>query len=172
MDTINPIILEDCFIFPANSQIDFSYYSNAPTNFGFASEFTCSNPFLCKTGTTSFTSIQNNYTQIFSNFSFTLYFTSTIITPDGRLKDQLFSVSSSQWNTPLTVTAQAGAELEITNITIDDTVLPWKDIKTLTTTSFAGNLAGSSIASTSIFSTPPRAYFFNSNFQNQSYRFY
>lgn len=36
-NTINPITLEDCFIFPANSQIDFSYYSNTASTFGFTS---------------------------------------------------------------------------------------------------------------------------------------
>lgn len=42
----------------------------------------------------------------------------------------------------------------------------------LTTTSFSGNLAGVSVASSSIYSTPPRAYFFNSHYQKESFRYY
>lgn len=127
LDTINAVPLEDCFIFPANRAIDFSFYNWVQSSFGFTSKFTCTNPFSCASGDPVYVNSTNNYASIFSTYSFTLYFTSRTLTQSGDFQDELLSLSSTQWDTPLTETTDIKAELQLMNVSIDDSILPWKN---------------------------------------------
>lgn len=171
-DTVNPVELEDCFIFPNNREVDFSYYRHSSTSFGFLSGFDCQNPFFCKASDSLYNTTRNQYSKLFSDYFFTLYFTSRVITPQGTFQDQLFNISSTQWNTPFTVTAEAGVELELLNTTMDNSILPWWNNLTLTTPAFYGNVQGAELTSTKAYTAPPKAYFFNSQYQNLNFRYY
>ncbi len=152
--------------------MNFSYSSNLPSSFGFQPNFYCDNPFLCKSGTQYYTNASNNYRDFISNFSFTLYFTSRVITADGTMKDQLFSVFSSEWNTPFTVSSQVGAELELMSTMMDNSILPWLSNVVLKTTLFKGVAKGKEITKLSYLTVPPLAYFYNARYQNYGFRYY
>jgi hypothetical protein len=124
--TVNPVVLEDCLIFPSDKRIDFSFYLQSPTRFGFMSELKCNNPFQCAYAGNTYYLVFTNITTIYQELSFTLYFTSRSLNHKGEFEDQLFSLSSNQWSTPTTYSSDLSAQLQFVNTTLDHSVLPWK----------------------------------------------
>ena len=171
-DTTNPTTLKDCFIFPKDTYIDLSFYQGVHTTFGFDSFFTCSNPFNCSFGKPYYTTKTNNFTTLFSNFSFTLYFTSRILTHDAGFKDQLFSISSHNWNTPFTATSHILTELTSCNVTVDDSIKPWKTTKNMSFSAWSGVSRGTPITSQNSMLTPPQAAFISGTYQKIINRYY
>lgn len=99
-------------IFAKNSKVDITYYaSRGYVYFGFYSFPYCQDPFACLTNSTFKNTLTTNFTNVFSNYSYTLYFTSRVLQPDGTFKDQVFSIFSSSFNTPFTITSDIYGEI-------------------------------------------------------------
>jgi hypothetical protein len=87
-NAINPVNLTDCYLFTNNAQLDFSYLAATQSiAFGFQTSLNCPDPFFCASGNAVYTAAQNGFTGLFSNYTFTLYFTSRILTPNGNFQD-------------------------------------------------------------------------------------
>ena len=94
-NTINPPTLTDCFMFTNKKLIEMISSTTNPVSFGFVTSFRCSNPFSCATGTASHTTATNNFADVFTNYTYTLYFTAKVFSNNGDVHEQTFSVSSS-----------------------------------------------------------------------------
>lgn len=74
----------DCFTFPPYSKIDITYLpSNGYLLFGFFAYTYCLDPFRCSPSSTGLLAYQNNFASIFNNFTYTIYFTSRVLQPNG-----------------------------------------------------------------------------------------
>ena len=171
-NTINPITLQDCFTFPSNVYIDLSFYQQVQTSFGFTASFSCSNPFNCSTSNAFYTNSSNNFKAVFANYSFIIYFTSRILTQNAQFQDQVFGISSNDWNTPFTTTANVLIEVASYNVTIDDSIKPWRNNRTMSYAAWQGVSTGSAITNTNSFTSPPKVSVISGTYQTQVVRYY
>ena len=82
-NTINPVILKDCFMYSDKKMIEFISSTTNPVSFGFQTAFSCNNPWSCAQPSSSLTTAQNNFADVFTNYTFSLYFTSKVFTKEG-----------------------------------------------------------------------------------------
>ena len=83
----------DCFIFAKNSKIDISYtLTNGLVSFGLYAYPYCSDPFKCLLNSTTRNAVFNNFSNIFNNYTYTLYFTTKVMQPNGTFVEQVFAL--------------------------------------------------------------------------------
>ena len=63
--------------------VDFTFYQQTISTFGFKSSPNCDNPFDCYSGSTSHTHSTGNFTAVLTELYFKLYFTSRTLTDSG-----------------------------------------------------------------------------------------
>jgi len=139
---------------------------------GFFFGLSCLNAFFCRSGGSALVSVQNNLVATFTNFSMTFIFSTRVLQPDGSSRHQVYNVSSGEFTNHIAVTATFDAEVMISNITMDYSIMPWTNMKHVSNLAFYGLQRGTPKASNSIFTPLPRIAAIASNYQNLIFRYY
>ncbi len=138
---------------------------------GFYSYSYCPDPFYCLSNSVARNATINNFTNVFNNFTFTLYFSTKVLQPNGSFVDEVFALQGSSFNAPLTITSDAYAEIEIRNTTMDDSLLPWNNFRKLSAPAWFGSTS-SVPKNVTATQSGVRVGISASRFQNQVYRYY
>jgi hypothetical protein len=102
----------------------------------------------------------------------TFIFSTRVLQPDGSSRHQVYNVSSGEFTNHIAVTATFDAEVMISNITMDYSIMPWTNMKHVSNLAFYGLQRGTPKASNSIFTPLPRIAAIASNYQNLIFRYY
>lgn len=103
--------MTDCFIFPDNLAFDYYYQNTVASWVGMYMTLGCLNPFFCKSGNAVYNAALGNFSNAFNISYFVVYFATRVIQPNGSFRYQVNSISSSQWNTPYTISGTFDAEI-------------------------------------------------------------
>lgn len=80
---------------------------------------------------------------LLNNYYVSFYFTSKVVTPNGKVRFQLHRAYSTQINIAsdtLGASLQVGAEMR--TVLMDDSIMPWRNNRNLTVMSYSGNVKG------------------------------
>lgn len=174
-DAINPVSLSSCYTFTPNKTFTYAYQpgtSNAFSIVGFYFTYNCFNPFFCATRGSTLVSVQSNLVALFRNYSATFYFSTRVLQPNGAFRHQVYYISSGQFNSPTTISGQFDAEVVVSNITMDYSIMPWTNILSTSNLGYYGQMKGSTKNTSNIFAPLPRFDTMASNYQNLVFRYY
>lgn len=174
-DAINPITLSSCFTFTPNKNFTYSYQPGTSNPFslvGIYFTYNCFNPFFCTTSGSAQISVQNSLIALFTNFSATFYFSTRVLQPSGATQHQVYYISTGEFNTPSTISATFSAEVVVSNVTMDYSIMPWTNILSISNLAWFGLKKGSTKSSTNVYSPLPRFDTIASNYQYLIFRYY
>jgi hypothetical protein len=83
-------------------------------------------------------SVQSNLVAVFSNYSMVFYFSTRVLQPDGSSRHQVYNLSSGEFTNPASISASYDAELMMSNITMDYSIMPWANMRSITTLAYYG----------------------------------
>ena len=130
-NAVNPISLDDCFIFPIGATMPFTISRTSKANFGVQLTFTCRDPFGCASWGDSQTADlkQGLFMDLLEGHIPILYFSVRVLQPTGFFEPEVFKIEASEFSTPFTITAEFSGELHEVESSLEFSVLPWRNAR-------------------------------------------